>query len=94
MVLRLLTSNLAAGTGRSQSPLQPGTGPIQPHEIAAALPAHGITIGNLFKKFPGRIGDNPGQQTTKKEFIQLVKENSFYDQKNAQEKLLKPLPPK
>ena len=85
---------LVPGTARSQSPSYSG-GPIQAHEIAAALPADGITIGALFKKFPGRIGDISGQQTTKKEFILLVKENSFYDKDNARnEKLLRPLPPK
>jgi hypothetical protein len=81
---------ITAGTGRSQSPPRAGAGPIQPHEIAAALPAEGITIGALHQLFPGRIGDTPGQQTTKKEFIRLVKENSSYDK----DKLLRPLPPK
>lgn len=79
---------LAAGIARSQSPS--GLGPIQPHEIAAALSAEGITIGALHRIFPGRIGDIAGQQTSKKEFIRLVKENSSY----GSDKLLRPLPPK
>jgi hypothetical protein len=80
----------AAGASRSQSPPRPGLGPIQAHEIVAALPAEGITIGALMKLFQGRVGDVVGQQTGKKEFIQLVKENSSY----SADKLLRPLPPK
>jgi transcription initiation factor TFIIF subunit alpha len=62
----------------------PPSGPIQPHEIAAALPASGIHIADLMKKFSGRV-DKPGQ-TTRKEFITLVKENSKY----GPDKLLRP----
>ncbi|RDL31405.1 Uncharacterized protein BP5553_09614 [Venustampulla echinocandica] len=64
----------APDTSRAQSP---GAGPIQPHEIAAALPPSGILIGELMKRFAGRVGDGPGQ-TPKKDFIQLVKVNSKY----------------
>lgn len=65
----------AASPGeRAQSP---GVGPIQPHEIVAALPKEGITISDLMKVFTTRVGSLPGQ-TDKKEFIRLVKENSLY----------------
>jgi transcription initiation factor TFIIF subunit alpha len=67
-------------------PQAPGTGLIQPHEIAAALPKEGISIGNLMKLFASRVGDLTGQQTSKKEFIKLVKENSSY----GPDKLLRP----
>ncbi|KAG0650568.1 Transcription initiation factor IIF subunit alpha [Hyphodiscus hymeniophilus] len=83
-------SPAAQGAARSQSPQSSGL--IQAHEISAALPPEGITIGNLFKKFESRIGDAPGQ-TTRKVFFNLIKVNSFYDQKDVK-KLLKPLPPK
>jgi hypothetical protein len=76
-------SSTAPGPSRAQSP---GTGPIQAHEIAAALPASGIAMAALIKLFAGRVGDVKGQQTDKKEFIQLVKENSSY----GQDKLLRP----
>ena len=66
--------------------LAPGAGPIQPHEIAAALPQEGIRIGELLKMFQPRVGDTTGEQTTKKEFIRLVKENSAY----GEDKLLRP----
>lgn len=64
----------ASDMSRAQSP---GAGPIQPYEIAAALPPSGILIGELMKRFAGRVGDGPGQ-TPKKDFIQLVKVNSKY----------------
>ena len=76
-------SSTAPGLSRAQSP---GTGPIQAHEIAAALPASGIAMGVLIKLFAGRVGDVKGEQTDKKEFIQLVKENSSY----GPDKLLRP----
>ena len=40
----------------------------------------------LIKLFTGRVGDIKGQQTDKKEFITLVKENSLY----GKDKLLRP----
>jgi transcription initiation factor TFIIF subunit alpha len=82
-------NELLAGPSRPQAPPRPGVGPIQPHEIAAALPAEGITIGALMRMFQVRVGDG-AQQTDKKEFIRLVKENSSY----SADKLLRPLPPK
>jgi transcription initiation factor TFIIF subunit alpha len=64
----------------------PGAGPIQPHEIAIALPKTGVTIAELIKVFGGRVGDIKGQQTDKKEFMKMVKENSVY----GPDKLLRP----
>ena len=53
-------------------------GPIQPHEIVAALPlSGGILAAVLMDKFMKRVGEEPNQ-TTKKDFIQMVKENSKY----------------
>lgn len=54
-------------------------GPIQPHEIVAALPTSGagIVAGVLMNLFSKRVGDAPNQ-TKKKDFIQMVKENSKY----------------
>lgn len=54
-------------------------GPIQAHEIVDALPElpGGISIGNLMRRFQGRIGDGPGQMD-RKEWIKLVKENCAY----------------
>ncbi|TAQ84441.1 hypothetical protein B7494_g7237 [Chlorociboria aeruginascens] len=74
-----------AGSPASQEPIptgpqaqSPSTGPIQPHEIVAALPPTGITIHELMRMFTARVGNIPGQQTPKQEFILLVKENSSY----------------
>lgn len=64
----------ASPSDRAQSP---GTGPIQAHEIVAAIPKEGISIGDLMRVFTTRVGSSPGQ-TDKKEFINLVKENSVY----------------
>lgn len=64
----------------------PGAGPIQPHEIAAALPKSGVTIAELIKVFGGRVGDKPGLQTDRKVFLQMVKENSVF----GADKLLRP----
>jgi len=55
-----------------------GMGPIQPHEITAALPESGIAITDLMVLFKNRIGDVKGQQTEKKDFIQMVKALSKY----------------
>jgi transcription initiation factor TFIIF subunit alpha len=63
----------------------PGVGPIQAHEIAAALPATGISIAVLLRQFRGRVGDAP-DQTTKSDLLKLVKENSLY----GSDKLLRP----
>lgn len=76
-----LTPTAPAG---SQSP---GAGPIQAHEIVAALPADGISIGDLMKIFKARVGDGEGK-TSKKDFIRFVKENSVY----GDNKLLRPKP--
>lgn len=65
----------------------PGAGPIQAHEIVAALPADGISIGDLMKIFKARVGDGEGK-TSKKDFIRFVKENSVY----GDNKLLRPKP--
>ncbi|KAM3068197.1 transcription factor IIF subunit tfg1 [Clarireedia jacksonii] len=84
----------AGADSRSSTPVQaaasskaPGVGPIQAHEIAAALPATGISIGVLLKQFRGRVGDAP-DQTTKTDLLKLVKENSQY----GSDKLLRPKP--
>ncbi|OLN81235.1 Transcription initiation factor IIF subunit alpha [Colletotrichum chlorophyti] len=54
-------------------------GPIEAWEIVNALPQlpEGISIGNLMRRFQGRIGDGPGQMD-RKEWIKLVKENCAY----------------
>lgn len=78
------SSAALAATGSQTS--TPGQGPIQPHEIVAALPATGIAIGELMKMFAGRVGTIKGQQTERTEFIRLVKENSAY----GKDKLLRP----
>ncbi|KAH8667513.1 hypothetical protein BGZ60DRAFT_452217 [Tricladium varicosporioides] len=62
-----------------------GTGPIQAHEVAAAVPPHGVLIGTLMSIFKARVGEGPNQ-TSKKDFIRLVKENSTY----GPDKLLRP----
>jgi transcription initiation factor TFIIF subunit alpha len=80
--MKLTTLLANSPSERAQSP---GAGPIQPHEIVAALPMEGITIGNLLGVFTARVGGLPGQ-TEKKEFIRLVKENSSY----GPDKLLRP----
>lgn len=64
----------------------PGAGPIQSWEVAAALPKSGISAASLIKLFPGRIGGIKGQQTDKKDFMRMVKENSVY----GTDKLLRP----
>ncbi|WYZ45086.1 hypothetical protein EsH8_VIII_000402 [Colletotrichum jinshuiense] len=55
------------------------SGPIEAWEIVDALPQlpGGISIGNLMRRFQGRIGDGPGQMD-RKEWIKLVKENCAY----------------
>ncbi len=65
-----------AGPTRAKSP---AVRPIQPHEIVAALPTtgEGISAGVLMKMFSKRVGEQPNQ-TTRTEFIQLVKENTKY----------------
>lgn len=73
---------LGSPTGNSQSL---GTGPIQAHEVAAAVPPHGVLIGTLMSIFKARVGEGPNQ-TSKKDFIRLVKENSTY----GPDKLLRP----
>jgi transcription initiation factor TFIIF subunit alpha len=72
--LMLTVLPAASPSERAQSP---GAGPIQPHEIVAAIPKEGISISNLMRVFTARVGSSPGQ-TDKKEFITLVKENSVY----------------
>jgi transcription initiation factor TFIIF subunit alpha len=67
--------------------MSPGGGPIQADEIAAAIPTEGIKIGDLMKMFSSRVGDKD-QQTTKKDFINLVKANSAY----GADRLLRPKP--
>lgn len=61
-------------------------GPITTSDIISALPACGISIGNLMKSFGGRVGDDPATQTKKAEFIKLVRENAKY----GPDKLLRP----
>ncbi|KAL3420112.1 transcription initiation factor IIF subunit alpha [Phlyctema vagabunda] len=70
----------------SPSSGRPGTGPLQPHEIIAALPATGISITDLMKLFAGRVGEKEGEQTSRKVFISMVKDNSAY----GADKLLRP----
>ncbi|KAK0619831.1 hypothetical protein B0T14DRAFT_519981 [Immersiella caudata] len=62
-------------------------GRIEASEIIQALNAHpnGITLGDLLRKFLGRI-DRPGMMT-KQEWIQLVKQNSTF---SAADRLLRP----
>ncbi|KAF8851516.1 hypothetical protein BDZ45DRAFT_730868 [Acephala macrosclerotiorum] len=72
----------APGSPLAQSP---GSGPIQPHEIVAALPATGIKIGDLMKIFQRRVGEGK-DMTEKKEFIKLVKANAAF----GPDKLLRP----
>ncbi|EXF84110.1 transcription initiation factor IIF subunit alpha [Colletotrichum fioriniae PJ7] len=73
----------AASGSKPGSPVPEGSpaprGPIQAHEIVDALPElpGGISIGNLMRRFQGRIGDGPGQMD-RKEWIKLVKENCAY----------------
>ncbi|RDW64058.1 hypothetical protein BP5796_10560 [Coleophoma crateriformis] len=78
-----------AGTPASQGPSgarSPGSGPLQVSEVIAAIPSTGTSITDLMKKFAGRVGDKKGEQTDKKEFIKMVKENSVY----GPDKLLRP----
>lgn len=82
MLIQHLSGGTAGGSPLAQSP---GSGPIQPHEIIAALPPAGIKIGDLMKIFQRRVGDGKGQ-TEKKEFIRLVKENAAF----GGDKLLRP----
>ncbi|TVY93357.1 Transcription initiation factor IIF subunit alpha [Lachnellula willkommii] len=72
----------AAEQTRAQSP---GLGPISVQEVIAAIPASGISSGDLMRSFAGRVGDNPGQ-TDKKAFFSMVKEHSKY----SADKLLRP----
>ncbi|TVY58634.1 Transcription initiation factor IIF subunit alpha [Lachnellula cervina] len=72
----------AAEQSRAQSP---GLGPISVQEVIAAIPASGISSGDLMRSFAGRVGDNPGQ-TDKKAFFSMVKEHSKY----SADKLLRP----
>ncbi|KAF4901563.1 Transcription initiation factor IIF subunit alpha [Colletotrichum fructicola] len=67
-------SPIPEGSPRAGSP-----GPVEPWEIINALPElpNGITIGNLMRKFAGRIGDGPGQMD-RKDWIKLVRENCLY----------------
>ncbi|TVY23032.1 Transcription initiation factor IIF subunit alpha [Lachnellula hyalina] len=71
-----------ADQSRAQSP---GLGPISVQEVIAAIPASGISSGDLMRSFAGRVGDNPGQ-TDKKAFFSMVKEHSKY----SADKLLRP----
>jgi len=70
-------SSQAQAASPSERAQSPGAGPIQPHEIVAAIPKEGISISDLMRVFTARVGSLPGQ-TDKKEFITLVKENSVY----------------
>ena len=70
-------ANFPVAASPSERAQPSGAGPIQPHEIVAALPKEGITISDLTKVFITRVGSLPGQ-TDNKEFIRLVKENSLY----------------
>jgi len=86
----MLSSGSASPAKGSPAPeasraASPKSGPIQPHEITAALPHAGITIADLNKLFQGRIGDLK-EQTKKGEFIQMVKSLSKY----GGDKLLRP----
>lgn len=58
---------------------------IEASEIIAAIPAEGITLGNLLRMFHSRI-DKPGGQT-KSEWLQMVKQHGEYE---SASKLLKP----
>jgi transcription initiation factor TFIIF subunit alpha len=82
---RTLLTGRRLGLSGGSLAQSPGAGPIQPHEIVAALPAAGIKIGDLMKIFQRRVGDTKGQ-TAKKEFIKLVKENAAF----GADKLLRP----
>ncbi|KAI1004464.1 hypothetical protein K3495_g3749 [Podosphaera aphanis] len=90
--LRIPGSNAASAASSRQgspaisTPLLPKLGPITMNDIVSALPAAGISIGNLMKSFGGRVGDDPLTQTKKAEFIKLVRENAKY----GPDKLLRP----
>ncbi len=56
-------------------------------EIAAAIPAEGIAIGALLKRFSGRIKGGGKEKADRERFIALVKENSKY---SPEDKLLRP----
>lgn len=76
----MLTNNPGGlSPGRAQSP---SVGPVQAHEIVAALPASGIAIGGLMKLFGARVST----ADDRKNFIRMVKENSKY----GGDKLLRP----
>jgi len=88
--------SIGAGGSRAGSPAiqgqtdqsraqSPGLGPISVQEVIAAIPASGISSGDLMRSFAGRVGDNPGQ-TDKKAFFSMVKEHSKY----SADKLLRP----
>ncbi|KAK0714992.1 hypothetical protein B0H67DRAFT_579701 [Lasiosphaeris hirsuta] len=70
----------------SPPPASQLSAPIEAWEIVAAMKTHpdGITLGNLLRKFLGRIA--PTGITTKAEWIQLVKQNSDW----GPDKLLRP----
>lgn len=76
---KILTYVPGASPGRAQSP---AGGPVQAHEVLAALPASGITLKELLKGFAGRVQS----AEDKKHFISLVKDNSKY----GPDKLLRP----
>jgi len=51
---------------------------IKPHEIIAVTPEGGISISDLARKFPGKIGSKDGQML-QKSFVKLIKENLNWD---------------
>ncbi|CAD6447941.1 0cbbbaf8-c40e-4782-a477-cbe7feeb657a [Sclerotinia trifoliorum] len=80
------SSSRAGSPAQGTEPTAPSSsGPITPKEIIAALPSAGISIGQLLGHFRGRVGDSDGQ-TTKKEFMAMIKTNSKY----GADKLLRP----
>lgn len=58
-------------------------------DVRAAIPAQGISIGELLKKFAGRIKEGGKDQVERAKFINIVKANSVF---SGQDKLLRPKP--
>ncbi|KAH8601595.1 hypothetical protein B0O99DRAFT_606985 [Bisporella sp. PMI_857] len=75
--------SIGAEGSRAGSPAIPNntvrkTGPLQVQEIIDALGDEGVTLSDFIKKFPGRVGDDPVTQTSKKQFLQYVKDYAAY----------------
>jgi transcription initiation factor TFIIF subunit alpha len=86
VLITLANQGPRTGTGTPSGSPPPGDR-IQPREIAEALAPYakeGITLSNLMKMFQRRI-NKPGN-TTKSEWIQMVKAHAVY----GADKLLRP----